>query len=106
MPSDTILGGAAAYARWHANDKIALSGRAELFHDNSSPTLGIVLPMKGNIAEGTGTFSYAPSSGLLLRAEARLDHGFGEFKPFTDKAGMAMSSAQQITVVFGAVAAF
>jgi len=104
--SDALLAGAAAYCRWHANDKIALSGRAEIFHDNASPTLGILLPMKGNVAEGTGTFSYAPSNGLLLRAEARLDHGFGEFKPFTDKAGTAMSSAHQVTMIFGAVAAF
>ncbi|MBV8761543.1 MAG: porin [Deltaproteobacteria bacterium] len=106
LPSDAFLGGAAIYARWHANDKIALSGRGELFHDNASPTLGIPLPMKGNIAEGTGTFSYAPSNGLLLRTEARFDRGFGEFKPFTDKAGTAMSSAQQVTFILGAVAAF
>lgn len=106
LPSDAFLGGAAAYARWHANDKIALSGRAELFHDNSSPTLGIPLAMKGNIGEATATFSYAPSNGLLLRTEARVDRAFGDFKPFTDKAGAAMASAQQATFILGAVAAF
>ncbi|HSN27334.1 MAG TPA: outer membrane beta-barrel protein [Kofleriaceae bacterium] len=106
LPSDKILGGAAAYARWHANDKIALSGRTELFHDNSSPTLGLPLGMKGNIGEATATFSYAPSAGLLLRTEARVDRAFGDFKPFTDKAGTAMSSAQQATFILGAVAAF
>jgi hypothetical protein len=106
LPSDKFLGGVAAYARWHTGDKSALSGRAEIFHDNSSQTLGIVMPMKGNIAEATGTFSYAPSNGLLLRGEARFDRGFGDFKPFTDKAGAEMSSAQQITFTLGAVAAF
>jgi len=106
LPTDKFLGGVAAYARWHASDKSALSGRVEVFHDNGSPTLGIPLPMKGNIAEATGTVSYAPSTGLLLRGEARVDHGFGDFKPFTDRAGMAMSSAQQVTFILGAVAAF
>ena len=106
LPTDPFLGGAAAYARWHANDKIAVSGRAEVFHDNSSPTLGIPLAMKGNLGEATGTFSYAPSNGLLLRTEMRVDRAFGDFKPFTDKAGMAMSSNQQLTFILGAVAAF
>jgi len=106
LPTDPFLGGGAAYARWHANDKIAVSGRAELFHDNSSPTLGIPLAMKGNLGEATGTFSYAPSNGLLLRTEIRADHAFGAFKPFTDKAGMATSSADQLTFILGAVAAF
>ena len=106
LPSDKFLGGVAAYARWHPTDKSALSGRVEVFHDNSSPTLGIPMAIKGNIAEGTGTFSYAPSDGLLLRSEARIDHGFGTFKPFTDKAGTAMSSAQQVTFTVAAVAAF
>ncbi|MGE5185178.1 MAG: outer membrane beta-barrel protein [Acidobacteriota bacterium] len=106
LPSDKLLGGVAAYARWHASDKSALSARLELFHDNDSPTLGIPLAMKGNIGEATGTFSYAPANGLLLRGEARVDHGFGTFTPFTDKAGMAMSSADQVTFTLGAVAAF
>lgn len=106
LPSDKFLGGVAAYARWHTSAKSALSARGEIFHDNSSQTLGIVMPMKGNIAEATGTFSYAPSDGLLLRGEARFDQGFGEFKPFTDKAGAEMSSADQVTFTLGAVAAF
>lgn len=106
LPSDAFLGGGAAYARWHANEKMALSGRAELFHDNSSPTLGIPIMMKGNIGEATATFSFAPSAGLLLRTEARIDRAFGDFKPFTDKAGAAMSSAEQVTFILGAVAAF
>ncbi len=106
LTSDKLLGGVAAYARWHATDKSALSGRLELFHDNSSPTLGIPLAMKGNIGEATGTFSYAPAAGLLLRGEARFDHGFGSFTPFTDKSGMAMASADQVTFTLGAVAAF
>lgn len=106
LPSDRFLGGVAAYVRWHASDRSAVSGRVEVFHDNSSPTLGIPLGMKGNIGEATGTFSYAPSTGLLLRGEARVDRGFDDFTPFTDRAGTAMASAQQVTFTLGAVAAF
>lgn len=101
-----VYGGIAGYARWHTTAKTAVSARAEYFHDNDSPTLGILLPMSGDIAEGTATFSYAPADGLLLRGEARLDHGFGEFKPFTDRSGTAMSAADQLAFILGAVAAF
>ena len=106
LPSDRVYAGIAAYGRWHANAQTAVSARAEYFHDNDSPTLGILLPMKGDIAEGTATLSYAPANGLLLRAETRVDRGLGSYKPFTDRAGMMYSSAQQSTVTLGAVAAF
>ena len=106
LPSDKVFAGIAAYGRWHPSSKTAVSARAEYFHDNDSPTLGILLPMKGNITEGTATFSYAPATGLLLRAEARVDRGLGGYKPFTDRMGTMYSAAQQATLVLGAVAAF
>jgi hypothetical protein len=106
LPSDRFFAGVATYGRWHANPRTALSARAEYFHDNDSPTLGILLPMKGNIVEGTGTFSYAPADGLLLRADARVDRGLGSYKPFTDRSGTMYAAAQQTTFTLGAVAAF
>ncbi|MEO9184316.1 MAG: outer membrane beta-barrel protein [Kofleriaceae bacterium] len=106
LPSDHVFVGVASYLRWHASSRMAVSGRAEYFHDNDSPTLGILLPMKGSIVEGTATVSYAPAEGLLLRAEARLDRGLGNYEPFTDRAGMMYTSNQQATLTLGAVAAF
>ncbi len=106
LPSDNIYAGVAGYGRWHANARTALSARAEYFHDNDSPTVGILLPMKGNIVEGTATFSYAPAEGLLLRAEARVDRGLGNYKPFTDRSGTMYAASQQATLTLGAVAAF
>ena len=103
---DHVFAGFALYGRWHANPRTAVSARAEYFHDNDSPTLGILLPMKGNILEGTATLSYAPAEGLLLRAETRLDRGLGNYKPFTDPAGVMFTSNQQATLTLGAVAAF
>jgi hypothetical protein len=106
LARDHVFAGFATYARWHASPRTALSGRAEYFHDNDSPTLGILLPMKGNIVEGTATLSFAPAEGLLLRAETRLDRGLGNYKPFTDRAGVMYTSNQQATLTLGAVAAF
>ncbi|MEO6776784.1 MAG: outer membrane beta-barrel protein [Kofleriaceae bacterium] len=106
LPSDKVFAGIAGYARWHTSDKTAASGRAEYFHDNDSPTLGILLPMKGNVVEGKATFTYAPATGLLLRGEARLDRGLGSYKPFTGSDAMPYSSSQQVTFTLGAVAAF
>jgi|GEM_PF-1041778 len=106
LPSEKLFAGFAAYGRWHASSRTALSARAEYFHDNDSPTLGILLPMKGNIVEGTATCSYAPADGLLLRAEARLDRGLGSYKPFTDRSGTMYTAGQQATLTLGAVAAF
>jgi hypothetical protein len=106
LPSDHLFAGLATYARWHASSRTAVSARAEYFHDNDSPTLGILLPMKGNIIEGTATFSFTPAEGLLLRAETRVDHGLGSYKPFTDRAGVMYTSNQQATLTLGAVAAF
>ncbi len=106
LPSDKIFAGIAGYARWHSSPKSAVSARAEYFHDNDSPTLGILLPMKGNVVEGTATFTYAPAAGLLLRGEARLDRGLGSYKPFSGSDAMPYSTSQQVTFTLGAVAAF
>jgi len=106
LPSDNVFAGVAAYGRWHASTRSALSARAELFHDNDSPALGILLPMKGDLVEGTLTLSYAPAEGLLLRAETRFDRALGDYRPFTDRAGVMYASDHQATLTLGAVAAF
>ncbi len=98
--SDGTFFGVAAYARARFTDRLDASVRGEYFADSDSPTLG-VLGANGDLVEATGTLSYAPAQGLLLRAEGRWDHALGDFTPFAGGA-----EADQITFTAGAVAGF
>jgi hypothetical protein len=106
IASERTHWGVAGYTRAHVGTKGSATLRGEYFDDGLSPTLGILADpdMAGEVMEVTGTFTYAPATGLLVRSDVRVDHALGDYEPFTDSA--AMPAATQLTVTLGAVASF
>jgi hypothetical protein len=100
----STLFGAAGYVQRALSSKIKVAGRAEVFYDSASPTLGVPGVDNGDVAEATATLSYAPADGFLLRGEARFDRALGDYKPFLDASGAP--TASQVTLTLGAVASF